>query len=461
MPEPAQSLISHQSWLRRLARRLVSSPSAADDLVQETCIAVLRRPPPADQMRPWLRGVMRRLALHQVRGERRRARREDSFRYMSPWASEPDRLLAYGVDRDRLLELVATLPEPFRSTVVQRFLEGMSCAEIARAQGVPTGTVRWRQSRALELLRGRLESRPERRRPRGFWLPLTIGAHRVASHLLPASWRGKAAWTALAAVAIALGLYLAGGGDGRPAAGAAAVAARPLLRFSAADEGAEPSPTAGRADGAASSGRSGAASSGAALAVAGEDEPSIDEWRRWFEAVREEFELALYDCEIDRGVRRCRRAATARHLIGRGTCLLLGRSLDAIDIGRAGRVRSAHTRRFLAAAAHVNRSLESWLGCALATDPDRTDIEAPWIDAAAGVPVEPGGADDDLRCESSRDEDGRECTTCTGPGGTATACGPVDCRSTTEADGGNSGETCIACTLVDGDQVMMCDSAGL
>jgi RNA polymerase sigma factor (sigma-70 family) len=458
MAESAQSLLTHQTWLRRLARRLVGSSSAADDLVQETCIAVLRKPPPDEQVRPWLRGVMRRLAWHHVRGERRRARREESFQHITSSSSEPDRLLTYGVDRQRLFELINALPEPFRSTVVQRYLEGLSCAEIARAEGVPAGTVRWRQSRALQLLRSRLEDDPDRpprrRRPA---LALAIGTRLGSGRILSAG-RSKVAWLALASVAIAIALHLAGGQrtDARRADAATAAPRAAPMRFSSAGE-IDETVRAAATDAPGRLGRRGPSTPGAERepVSTGARERSEAERRRWLEAMRQQYEDALYDCEIDRGVLRCRREAMAQHLVG-ATCLLLVRSLDALDLGRARRARSPHTRSFLAAAALANLSLATRLGCAIVAGRDRT---APaWRtsgggsgeseDEGSGESEDEGsgesedeGSGENKSCET-RADDGQECTTCEGAGGPATVCGLVVCSATSGPDGA----VCTECT---------------
>lgn len=140
-------------------------------------------------MRPWLRSVMRKLAWGHARSEERRAQREDIFYQTTPPMSEPDALLEYGVDRARLVEAVETLPEPFRSTVVQRFVEGRSCAETARAEQIPAGTIRWRQTCALELLRNELDGgrgRTRARRRHVIWgLPIFGAGERFATHVVP------------------------------------------------------------------------------------------------------------------------------------------------------------------------------------------------------------------------------------------------------------------------------------
>ena len=40
---PLEDLLARSSWLRPLARRLLSDAAGTDDIVQETCLAFLRR----------------------------------------------------------------------------------------------------------------------------------------------------------------------------------------------------------------------------------------------------------------------------------------------------------------------------------------------------------------------------------------------------------------------------------
>src|SRR5215212_10221955 len=55
-------MLANASWLRRLARSLASSQVEADDLYQDTWLAILRSPPdPGRPARPWLAEVARNL----------------------------------------------------------------------------------------------------------------------------------------------------------------------------------------------------------------------------------------------------------------------------------------------------------------------------------------------------------------------------------------------------------------
>jgi RNA polymerase sigma-70 factor (ECF subfamily) len=215
-----EALLAHRAWLHALSRRLVG-PGLADDLVQETWLAALRRPPdPARGSRPWLATVARRLA------RRLRARAEE------PGAPDPpdprpstDELLARVELESELAREVARLAEPFRRTVLLRYHAGLSAAEIARREGVPAGTVRWRLKRGLDLLRARLDARFGDRRAWGSALaPLAALAGAPAGGVAAASW-GKVALVATLAVVAAGGgawrLARPGGGSSLASEGGA------------------------------------------------------------------------------------------------------------------------------------------------------------------------------------------------------------------------------------------------
>src|SRR5215510_10676726 len=76
-PLEIEELLSHAGWLRRLAGSLVRDDSSADDLVQNTWVAAMRRPPRSGA-RPWLSRVMRNLVRNERRVGANRAAREAS-----------------------------------------------------------------------------------------------------------------------------------------------------------------------------------------------------------------------------------------------------------------------------------------------------------------------------------------------------------------------------------------------
>jgi RNA polymerase sigma factor (sigma-70 family) len=209
-----EQLLAHAAWLRRLAHGLVRGDAAAEDLVQETWIAALRRPPePGAPLRPWLATVLRNLFLMRARSEGRRLRREEGEADEAAFGrapSSPEDLVGRLETERRLAELVLALDEPYRSTVVYRYWEGLSAAEIARLQDVPAGTVRWRLKTGLDRLRAALDADVPGGRAR--WIVLfapIASAPRVAS----GATIGKGFLLAKKSltIAVALALLVAGG----------------------------------------------------------------------------------------------------------------------------------------------------------------------------------------------------------------------------------------------------------
>ena len=131
--------------LDQLARRIAGAQRAAD-LAQEARLARLKRPPTGDE-RAWFVAVLKNLARQTCRGEGRRSRREHVA--ARPEAVPPDLSL-------EVREAVAALPEPYRTTIVMRYFDGLSSVEIAEREKAPASTVRNRLHRALKILRAAL-----------------------------------------------------------------------------------------------------------------------------------------------------------------------------------------------------------------------------------------------------------------------------------------------------------------
>lgn len=155
------TLLAQAGWLRRFARALVSDAAAAEDLAQETMVSALHGPAQGGG-RAWLATVARNLAVDRFRGSTRRERREEAAHAHDPAGgrvASPEELIGDAQIHRHVAEAVARLTEPFRQTVVLRFYEGLSSAEIARRLGQPEGTVRWRLKEALDRVRADLDAR--------------------------------------------------------------------------------------------------------------------------------------------------------------------------------------------------------------------------------------------------------------------------------------------------------------
>ena len=68
--------------------------------------------------------------------------------------------------------MLLALEEPFRSTVMLRYFEGLSSSEIARQAEIPASTVRWRLKRGLDTIRCQLDG--EHGGDRGVWIAVLV-----------------------------------------------------------------------------------------------------------------------------------------------------------------------------------------------------------------------------------------------------------------------------------------------
>jgi RNA polymerase sigma factor (sigma-70 family) len=170
-------LLAQSQWLSRLARGLLNGD--ADDAVQDTWIQALRHPP-RDEVRPWLRQVLKNSARMRVRSEARRVRREAEvgIDLEAPTDDDPERLLERAELTRLLMREIAALEEPYRTTLELRYFEGLTSEEIALKHGVPPGkrsiNFARRSTRGVAAIAGSSRSfhfcsRPNRHWERGHW----------------------------------------------------------------------------------------------------------------------------------------------------------------------------------------------------------------------------------------------------------------------------------------------------
>lgn len=204
-------LLRHGRWLRRLADRLVSDRDRADDLVQETWLAALRRRPRRGaSLRPWLATVLRNLAVSRLRGAARREDRE--LGHARPESTPSVEELTARAELSRgLVEAVLRLPEAQREVVLLRYFEGLSGAEIARRLEHSAATVRSQLARGLEALRIELdrESGGDRSRWMACLAPLLPSAPALPASTLTLgalAMTNTVKWTAGVALTLVLGV---------------------------------------------------------------------------------------------------------------------------------------------------------------------------------------------------------------------------------------------------------------
>lgn len=149
--------------VRRYVRSCGVAPDVADDIVQETFVALfkhLRKGGGRENLRGWLMQVGYRLALKHRRGEGRRAR------WQRPWHSDaevvrdpaagPEEACAARQDHQRLRAVLKALPERDRQCVVLR-AEGLRYRDIAKVLGISLGAVAKSLTRAVGRLGAAVE----------------------------------------------------------------------------------------------------------------------------------------------------------------------------------------------------------------------------------------------------------------------------------------------------------------
>lgn len=206
-------LLAQLGWVRGLAERLVRDRSLAEDLAQETLLTALSRPPNARDsevsLRAWLSRVLRNLAGLGERSRRRRLERELLVARAERTASTDD-VVSRAADQHQIVAAVLALEEPYRSVVLLRFFDELPVARIAEQTGATPAAVRKQLSRAMAILRARLESDYE---TRGQSLSIALlslcaGGRAGSSSLKPASALFGA--ETLAAGVAALALFVLG-----------------------------------------------------------------------------------------------------------------------------------------------------------------------------------------------------------------------------------------------------------
>jgi RNA polymerase sigma factor (sigma-70 family) len=198
-PLTAETLLAQGEWLRRLAAHLLHDGRDAEDLVQDSWEAALRSPPnSARPIRPWLAQVLRNAVHSRRRLATRRAAREQASLVESE-APSPEELLERARLHERLARLMTSLEEPYRGTLLLRFYDGRSAADIARAMNVPPGTVRWRISEGVRRLRERLDEQPGEGRP---WRVILVPLAADRPSPSPRRWAAPAGVVTLAGASV-------------------------------------------------------------------------------------------------------------------------------------------------------------------------------------------------------------------------------------------------------------------
>jgi len=138
---------------------LTQNRDRAADLTQDTMIQVWKN---LDRFRADARlsTWIKKIALNEYRQFLRQSKRRDAEVSCEAIEAADDVDIAEFVadlDRRRFVrDAVANLPPIYREVVVMHCYGGAQLKQVAKALGIPIGTVKWRMSRAIEILKARI-----------------------------------------------------------------------------------------------------------------------------------------------------------------------------------------------------------------------------------------------------------------------------------------------------------------
>jgi RNA polymerase sigma-70 factor, ECF subfamily len=157
----------HQAALYRFALRMSGNAWAAEEIVQDVFMTLMRDPKKYDAARGTLGGFLYGVARNRVMKHLERTPREISLEEKNEDGSGPGIVLqdastpaTQAEKRERVEQVrsaVLDLPAEFREAVVLCELEERSYEEAAQLAGCPIGTIRSRLHRGRALLMARLE----------------------------------------------------------------------------------------------------------------------------------------------------------------------------------------------------------------------------------------------------------------------------------------------------------------
>ena len=198
----SESLLQHEPFVTAVVRGLLSDEARVQDVLQETWLTALRRPPRAAvSLRAWLARVAGNLARDSRRSESRRRVRERV-------ASRTEGVESVDVTFERLsaqrevVDAVLALEEPYRTVVLLRYYQDLSPMRIAERLGRSAATVRSQLTRAREILRAVLDRRFAGGRRTWSGLLLLPAPATTLSQTIGRMWRTTTAKVACVGIAV-------------------------------------------------------------------------------------------------------------------------------------------------------------------------------------------------------------------------------------------------------------------
>ena len=143
--------LRYRDYVVRLAYRFTGNRHDALDVLQDAFTYLLSKLPRlrlTSRMTTFLYPVVRSLSISMRRKRRPDFQSDGMLRNLPAPPAE-----AHGASRAELASVLSALPAEQLETVLMRFVDEMSLAEIAEALAIPLGTVQSRLSKAIRKLR--------------------------------------------------------------------------------------------------------------------------------------------------------------------------------------------------------------------------------------------------------------------------------------------------------------------
>ena len=142
--------------------RLLGSEAEAEDVLQDVYVAVWQKAARFDPARAspitWLAVLARNKGIDRLRRRPSASEPIDAASEVADEAPLPFELVDQRQEADRLLDCLDQLDERPRAMIRAAFLDGATYSELAKREGVPLGTMKSWIRRAMQRLRGCLES---------------------------------------------------------------------------------------------------------------------------------------------------------------------------------------------------------------------------------------------------------------------------------------------------------------
>jgi RNA polymerase sigma-70 factor, ECF subfamily len=140
------------------ALRVLGHDAAAQDVVEDVFVELWRHPgrydPDAGPLRAYLIMQAGHRAIDLIRGELRRAARQERSGRLEPGQSDPspDERVMASETAATVRAAIEKLPESQRRIIELAYFRGLTCREAAQAAGIPEGTAKSRLRLALAKL---------------------------------------------------------------------------------------------------------------------------------------------------------------------------------------------------------------------------------------------------------------------------------------------------------------------